>query len=97
MLKEQEEFGRFSLKKFYIRRLLRIWPVYYVVLLFGFVCFPLIRTYVLGVEMVETANPTLYVLFLSNFDQINQYYLFPSVRPIFHDREPSRRFDDRRF
>lgn len=72
MLKEQEEFGRFSLKKFYIRRLLRIWPVYYVVLLFGFVCFPLIRTYVLGVEMVETANPTLYVLFLSNFDQINQ-------------------------
>ena len=72
MLKEQEECGKFSLKKFYMRRLLRIWPVYYVVLFFGFVCFPLIRTYFLGGEMVETANPTLYVLFLSNFDQIYQ-------------------------
>lgn len=70
MLKEQEEVGRFSLKNFYMRRILRIWPVYLLVLLIGFVIFPIVRDVILHEPYAETANPIYYLLFLSNFDQI---------------------------
>ena len=70
MLKEQEEVGTFNLKNFYLRRILRIWPVYFLVLLIGFVLFPIIRSYILHDPYIETANSIYYILFLSNFDQI---------------------------
>ncbi len=72
MLKEKEDQGGFSLKNFYIRRVLRIWPVYYLVLLVGFVLFPMLRGVFLDTAYVETATPWMYMSFLSNFDQINQ-------------------------
>jgi peptidoglycan/LPS O-acetylase OafA/YrhL len=70
MLKEQEEVGKFNVKNFYIRRVLRIWPVYFLVLFIGFVLFPIVRDVVLHEPYSETANPIYYLLFLSNFDQI---------------------------
>ncbi len=70
MLKEQEGEKGFSVKNFYMRRILRIWPVYYVVLVFGFILFPLLRTYILHLPYDESANVVNYLLFLSNFDQI---------------------------
>lgn len=71
MLKEQTEFNSFSLKNFYMRRILRIWPVYFSVLLIGFIGFPLLYDVLLKLDYVETANPIYYITFLSNFDQIN--------------------------
>lgn len=71
MLTEQEKNNRFSLGKFYMRRVLRIWPVYYLVIIFGFVVFPIVRTYILHQPYVENANIYYYLGFLSNFDQIN--------------------------
>jgi peptidoglycan/LPS O-acetylase OafA/YrhL len=71
MLREQQTHGVFSIKNFYVRRVLRIWPVYFMVLVFGFVIFPIIRTSVLRQPYHETASPWMYALFLSNFDQIN--------------------------
>lgn len=35
LVQEQEDQGRFSIKRFYIRRCLRIWPAYYAFLLVG--------------------------------------------------------------
>jgi peptidoglycan/LPS O-acetylase OafA/YrhL len=35
LLKEKEQFHKIHYKKFYIRRILRIWPVYYTVLIVG--------------------------------------------------------------
>lgn len=70
MLKEQEEVGHFSVKNFYMRRILRIWPVFYLVLIIGFVLFPLLRMYVLHEPYLETANPLYYISYLSNFDQM---------------------------
>jgi len=71
MLKEQETNNKFNLGKFYVRRILRIWPVYYIVIIIGFIIFPLVRQYVLHDPYVESANIFYYLTFLSNFDQLN--------------------------
>lgn len=69
MIKEREN-QVFTIKKFYIKRVLRIWPVYFIVLIFGFVIFPLLQQFFLGEVKIENANPWMYIGFLSNFDQI---------------------------
>lgn len=70
MFREVEKNNRFSIKNFYIRRILRIWPVYYLVLVIGFIIFPIVRSALIGPEYPETANPWYYTFFLSNIDQI---------------------------
>lgn len=70
MLKEQTGKFGFSLKNFYMRRILRIWPVYFIVLLIGFVLFPIFRNLMLQQPYLENANPLYYISFLSNFDQL---------------------------
>lgn len=39
LLKEKEATQNISLKKFYIRRILRIWPLYFVILILGYIMF----------------------------------------------------------
>jgi peptidoglycan/LPS O-acetylase OafA/YrhL len=41
LIAEQERTGRIHVRSFYVRRLLRIWPLYYFVLLLGFFVLPL--------------------------------------------------------
>lgn len=55
----------FNLKHFLIRRTLRIWPLYFIIILIGFVLFPfLFANY-------NTEHHFLnYILFLANFDEI---------------------------
>lgn len=65
ILHERKHRGHFSLKKFLIRRTLRIWPVYFIVVLIGFVLFPYLLD---GYSTVH--NPWLYVAFLANFDEL---------------------------
>lgn len=72
MLREQQIIGTFSLKDFYMRRILRIWPVFFMVLFIGFVAFPILRAFFLDEPYYETADWRMYATFLSNFDQINQ-------------------------
>jgi peptidoglycan/LPS O-acetylase OafA/YrhL len=40
LLKEKQETGGINIKKYYFRRALRIWPLYYLVILLGFLLFP---------------------------------------------------------
>ncbi|WP_187696285.1 acyltransferase family protein, partial [Xanthovirga aplysinae] len=54
---------------FYLRRLLRIWPLYFFCLFFGFIVFPLLKS-LFGQVPNETANPWLFVSFLSNINNI---------------------------
>ncbi|MBI3134725.1 MAG: acyltransferase [Bacteroidetes bacterium] len=65
ILCEKQRTGHFSLRKFLIRRTLRIWPVYFVVVAIGFLLFP-----VLFDSYHTVHNPTLYLFFLANFDEI---------------------------
>jgi peptidoglycan/LPS O-acetylase OafA/YrhL len=69
LLNEEKEAGSFNLKHFYIRRILRIWPLYYVTFLFGYFLFHYLIKIVMG-GLPETANPWLYVFFLGNFNSI---------------------------
>jgi peptidoglycan/LPS O-acetylase OafA/YrhL len=66
ILHEQKHKGHFSLKKFLIRRTLRIWPLYFIVILIGFVLFPLIFS-----GYSTSHSLWMYVAFLANFDEIN--------------------------
>lgn len=70
MLKEQMNNHFFDIKKFYMRRILRIWPVYFIVLFVGFVLFPILRNNILHIPYEENANPYFYIFFLSNLDQL---------------------------
>lgn len=65
LLMEKRETGEIDVKAFYMRRVLRIWPLYYIVLFLGFVIYPLMKA---GTLHTEGVHPILYVLFLSNFD-----------------------------
>lgn len=66
------EHGKFSLKNFYIRRTLRIWPLYYAVVIFSFFLYPGLK--ILINQNQPLASQVLYHLtFLSNFDVINVY------------------------
>ncbi|MBX3166102.1 MAG: acyltransferase [Candidatus Eremiobacteraeota bacterium] len=58
MLRELKGTGRFSLRNFYVRRILRIWPAYFIVLGYMFWLFP-------G-HLHERLWP--YLLFLPNFE-----------------------------
>ncbi len=70
ILFEIELNGKIDVKAFYIRRFLRIWPLYYAVLIFVFFLYPFVQ-HQLNIYQVSCAQPIYYFIFLSNFDLIN--------------------------
>ena len=65
MYEEMSRTSTLSVRKFYTRRIFRIWPLYFVTLFIGFVLYPYITT-VQGFK--ETADWRMYVFFLNNFE-----------------------------
>lgn len=69
LLEEERKYGRINIASFYVRRILRIWPLYYVVIIFAVTIFPILKS-----NLGEPANlgmtPIYYYTFLSNFDVI---------------------------
>ena len=65
LFEERKKTGEVNILKFYVRRILRIWPLYFFTLLFGFLIFPLFSG-----NQHEVASPLMYSLFLANFDHI---------------------------
>ena len=70
LLKERELYGKIFLKKFYLRRTLRIWPLYYLIIFFSFVIYPVFKS-LTGGTFYTDSNILLHITFLSNFDLIN--------------------------
>ena len=71
LIKEKNTNGNIQIVNFWIRRILRIWPLYYACVLYGFVIFPYTKI-LAGGTPAETANPWYYLGFISNFDYINK-------------------------
>lgn len=69
LIKEKEYTGRIHVGNFYVRRLLRIWPLFYLCVFIGFVIFPYVA-HLVGLAAQETARPLFYILFINNFDVI---------------------------
>ncbi len=69
ILVEKQEKGTFGLKNFYLRRVLRIWPLYYFIVLFGFFIYPYAKV-AIGMEVVIPYNILYHLAFLTNFDSI---------------------------
>jgi len=70
ILKEVEYKGRLNLSFFYMRRTLRIWPLYFATVLFAFVIYPFLKG-LLGIHSDLCSRPWYYFTFLSNFDSIH--------------------------
>jgi peptidoglycan/LPS O-acetylase OafA/YrhL len=69
LIKEKKLNNNISLKNFYIRRILRIWPLFYICVFLGFVAFPYIKFRTFP-NPEEIANYRYYIFFLCNFDFI---------------------------
>jgi peptidoglycan/LPS O-acetylase OafA/YrhL len=70
LLSEQELKGNISVINFYVRRVLRIWPLYYAVLIVVFLFIPYAGN-LLNMFGRISSTPIFYFAFLSNFDVIN--------------------------
>jgi peptidoglycan/LPS O-acetylase OafA/YrhL len=78
ILNEQNSTNGINIKHFYIRRALRIWPLYYAVLIFVFFIYPILRN-LAGMESSHAHNIPYYFLFLSNFDIIHIDHYFETM------------------
>ncbi len=78
LLDEKERFNRISLKKFYLRRVSRIWPLYYLVVLTSFFLLPVLTNHI----KYFSATPYNYsqVTNLSNYT-IKSFILFITFLP----------------
>ena len=70
LISEYELNTKISLRNFYIRRILRIWPLYFSVVIFSFYFYPFLKN-LIGYNTQLGSNVLYQLFFLSNFDVIN--------------------------
>lgn len=72
LLHEKQDQGRIHIPGFYMRRVLRIWPLYFLVVLMCLLLVPMFQQYIHGAFPMkigtERLSPVLYLTFLGNFD-----------------------------
>ena len=78
LIKEKEYKGKIHVPHFYVRRILRIWPLFYMCVFIGFIIFPIIKRYT-GQEPHEIANPAYYLFFANNFDFMHSWPVKPDA------------------
>lgn len=80
LLKEKETTSTIAIKKFYLRRVFRIWPLYFLILVLGFFVLPQIHIIDLPYQKLHFeknffGNLVLYLLILPNL----AFSIFPAV------------------
>jgi peptidoglycan/LPS O-acetylase OafA/YrhL len=71
LISEKKSTNKIGIVKFWIRRILRIWPLYFACVFYGFVIFPYTKMLAGGVP-AETADIRYYLAFINNFDYIKK-------------------------
>ncbi len=66
LLKESAAHGNINITKFYIRRALRIWPLYYAVAALGFIGLPVVLSLPWPVDWISPGKVFLSLIFLPN-------------------------------
>jgi len=79
LIREKEKFGTIAVRKFYVRRILRIWPLFYGALLLAVFVIPFNRFGQSISYNLQTIG--LYSLFIPNFALMAGYKL-PSIAPL---------------
>jgi peptidoglycan/LPS O-acetylase OafA/YrhL len=69
LVEEKMLNGQIDIRKFWFRRILRIWPLFYLCVCIGFFVFPLLKS-TFGQQPNETARLEYYITFINNFDFI---------------------------
>ena len=78
LIREKEVTGSIHVGNFYIRRILRIWPLYFLCLFIGFVLFALLKK--MGGEVpYESANLWYYIFLAGNFDYMHTWPVKPDA------------------
>lgn len=67
LIKEKQISGSIHVINFYIRRILRIWPLFYLVVIFGIIVYPQLKI-ITGGEQFHIVHPWTYFVFANNFD-----------------------------
>jgi peptidoglycan/LPS O-acetylase OafA/YrhL len=67
LLQERFATGKIDILAFYMRRILKIWPLYYLIVLIGFFVVPFTQSF-LGQPTLEKGNLWYYLFFIGNFD-----------------------------
>lgn len=70
IVREIKHSGKFDIRNFYIRRLLRIWPVYFTVILFCLFAYPALKLWLTGDVAFMYESKWRSMLFLTNFDTL---------------------------
>jgi peptidoglycan/LPS O-acetylase OafA/YrhL len=70
LITEYELNKKISIRDFYLRRVLRIWPLYYLIIAFSFVAYPFLKS-VAGMYNPLESKFLYHISFLTNFDVIN--------------------------
>jgi peptidoglycan/LPS O-acetylase OafA/YrhL len=79
LIKEKEKFGTISIRKFYVRRILRIWPLFYAALILAVLVIPFNQ---FGKSLTYNLHTIgLYGLFIPNFALMAGFNL-PSIAPL---------------
>ena len=65
LLLEKDSTGKINLSNFYVKRILRIWPLYYLCVLIGFIFVPYVKN-LIGSPEVQDANLVSYIFFYNN-------------------------------
>jgi len=73
LIAERRNYERIHIPKFWMRRILRIWPLYFLCILLGFVIIPFALKLTGKIEY-PTASAIPYLTFTSNFDYIKNGY-----------------------
>lgn len=69
MFEETSKKGSISIGNFYMRRVLRIWPLYYLSVFVGFMLFPVLLSHH-SLPASQNSNILMYLGFAANFDHI---------------------------